>query len=147
MMSAARQIDIIATARQGIRAEWVLAERLGTPLIELNERVSAVINMAAAHKGLPRYEVSKLHAYNAGIYDTYRYDRFIFLYCVGDKMYSARENVNNLLNWRELPKAEYDALADKGGLYWRKLAEQGIYKIAASNGSVTANDKARQIKA
>lgn len=147
MMSAARQIDIIDTARQGIRAEWRLAEELGTPLTALNERIAAVINIAAAHKGLPRYEVSKLCAYNAGIYDTYRYDRLIFLYCVGDKMYSARENVNNLPNWRELPKSEYDALADKGGLYWRKLAEQGIYKIAASTGSVTANDKAGQIKA
>ena len=146
MMSAARQIDIINTARQGIRAEWVLAESLGTPITELNERVAAVINIAASHKGLPRYEVSKLQAYNAGIYDTYRYDRFIFLYCVEGKMYGARENVNNLPNWRELPKTKYDALADKGGLYWRKLAEQGIYKIAASTGSVTANDKARQIK-
>lgn len=146
MMSAARQIDIIDTARQGICAEWRLAEKLGTPLTELNERISAVINMAAAHKGLPRYEVSKLHAYNAGIYDTYRFDRFIFLYCVNGQMYGARENVNNLPNWRELPKTEYDALADKGGLYWRKLAEQGIYKIAATTGSVTANDKAGQIK-
>ena len=146
MMSVARQIDIIDTARQGICAEWRLAESLGTPLTELNERISAVINMAAAHKGLPRYEVGKLHAYNAGIYDTYRFDRFIFLYCVNGQMYGARENVNNLPNWRELPKAEYDTLADKGGLYWRKLAEQGIYKIAASTGSVTANDKAGQIK-
>lgn len=145
-MRVARQIDIIATARQGIRAEWVLAERLGTTLTELHERVAAVINIAASHKGLPRYEVSNLYAYNAGIYDTYRFDRFIFLYCVDGKIYGARENVNNLPNWRELPKAEYDALADKGGLYWRKLAEQGIYKIAASTGSATANDKARQIK-
>ena len=145
-MSAARQIDIIDAARQGIRAEWRLAESLGTPLTELNERISAAINMAAAHKGLPRYEVSKLYAYNAGIYDTYRFDRFIFLYCVDGQMYGARENINNLPNWRELPKAEYDDLADKGGLYWRKLAEQGIYKIAATTGSVTSNDKARQIK-
>lgn len=147
MMSVARQIDIINTARQGIRAEWVLAEALGTPLIDLNERIEKIFNMAASHKGLPRYEVSKLCAYNAGIYDTYRYNRFIFLYCVDGKMYGARENINNLPNWRELPKAEYDALADKGGLYWRKLAEQGIYKIAASNGSVTANDIKEQSKA
>ena len=146
MLSVARQIDIIDTARQGIRAEWILAESLGTPLTELNERVAAVINLAASHKGLPRYEVGKLHAYNAGIYDIYRFDRFIFLYCVNGQMYGARETVNNLPNWRELPKEEYDALADKGGLYWRKLAEQGIYKIAASTGSATANDKARQIK-
>ena len=147
MMSVARQIDIINMARQGIRAEWILAEELGTPLTELNERIEKIFNMAASHKGLPRYEVSKLCAYNAGIYDIYRFDRFIFLYCVNGKMYGARETVSNLPNWRELPKAEYDALADKGGLYWRKLAEQGIYKIAASNGSVTANDKAGQIKA
>ena len=145
-MSVARQIDIIDAARQGIRAEWRLAEELGTPLTALNERIAVVINMAAAHKGLPRYEVSKLCAYNAGIYDTYRHDNLIFLYCVDGQMYGARENINNLPNWRELPKSEYDDLADKGGLYWRKLAEQGIYKIAASNGSVTSNDKARQIK-